>query len=340
MLFILGLFFFIEIFIGYFLFIKKSVYSNNNLATIQFIQKAQYKLNVYLANREIKKINLKLPKLNHYEYIFLKDLNETRDFKEYLITLYSSELMHLKKIAENTKIKMIYIPADKNVEYNNYFSNIFKKISNKLDIDFLNAYDVFGKFSPEEIYLRPYNGHLSRFANIRLAELINNSIPLDTISNQNRTQCKNIEGFFSRNSKETSFTIPHVPYVIETDSFGFRKTKKNFNINLSNILILGDSFTFGPFLSNQDTYPSILQRTIKNFNILNGGVSGFTIVDEKLLLEKNYKCLNPSLIILQVTDNDLLGLISVSYNNSHLSKNRIRQSVLEKKYIEYLNNNF
>ena len=53
------------------------------------------------------------------------------------------------------------------------------------------------------------------------------------------------------------------------------------------ILIAGDSFTFGPYLPFYDSYPSILQRKLINWNIINAGVSSFAIRSEANIIKKN-----------------------------------------------------
>jgi lysophospholipase L1-like esterase len=72
------------------------------------------------------------------------------------------------------------------------------------------------------------------------------------------------------------------------------------------ILCLGDSFTFGPYLANHDTYPGLLQQKYPDKEVINAGICGYTITDEVSLLKQRAKYCEPDIIIFQALDNDLM----------------------------------
>ena len=76
------------------------------------------------------------------------------------------------------------------------------------------------------------------------------------------------------------------------------------------IIALGDSFTFGPEMHQDDAYPARVNRILNHlneknkFSVLNFGVRGYSTVQELELLKENYKRVNPDLVLLQITLND------------------------------------
>jgi len=76
------------------------------------------------------------------------------------------------------------------------------------------------------------------------------------------------------------------------------------------IIALGDSFTFGPEMHQDDAYPARLERLLNciddrlQFTVLNFGVLGYSTVQEYQLLKKSYKSVKPDLVLLQITLND------------------------------------
>ncbi|WP_157635076.1 SGNH/GDSL hydrolase family protein [Vibrio rhizosphaerae] len=66
----------------------------------------------------------------------------------------------------------------------------------------------------------------------------------------------------------------HWPHVkVSIDENGYRNNDNN-GIDTHAILAVGDSFTFGDQVSNRDTWPSCLERSL-NKGITNAGVSGY-----------------------------------------------------------------
>ena len=107
--------------------------------------------------------------------------------------------------------------------------------------------------------------------------------------------------------------MPSMVYKVVTNSVGFRSNYEPDN-SLT-VIGYGDSYTFGPYLPNQHTWPDLLQnllrKELKNKGlkplVFNAGVAGSTIFHELEVLKGTHK-LNPDLIILQVLDNDIFGV--------------------------------
>ena len=105
---------------------------------------------------------------------------------------------------------------------------------------------------------------------------------------------------------------PHRPYHVQTNSDGLRNADEFDNEHDFVILAVGDSFTFGPYVPNEDTWPAQLERlldidlgTRSTAQVLNAGVSGYTIVDEYHYLYERGVKLEPDLVIIAFFPNDI-----------------------------------
>ena len=68
-----------------------------------------------------------------------------------------------------------------------------------------------------------------------------------------------------------------VPYKVFTDGNGYRYSgKKRKNID-KNIVFIGDSFTYGMGVKFKDSFPGIIEESLKKYEIYNLGVSGYGI---------------------------------------------------------------
>lgn len=106
--------------------------------------------------------------------------------------------------------------------------------------------------------------------------------------------------------------VPNLPYQVVTNNEGFRSFNPTNIKKLEGkirIIAVGDSFTFGPYVNNQDTYPIKLENYLKEKSIdtevLNAGVSGYTLQDEMSYLKDKGFHLKPDLIIIGVYQNDV-----------------------------------
>lgn len=106
----------------------------------------------------------------------------------------------------------------------------------------------------------------------------------------------------------------HRPYRVQTNSVGLRNTEEPSD-QAFRILAVGDSQTFGPFLSNEDTWPAWTEYYLRRgdgakgpVQVFNAGIVGYTIVDELGYLKDKGVAFKPQLVILAVFENDLVDL--------------------------------
>jgi lysophospholipase L1-like esterase len=75
------------------------------------------------------------------------------------------------------------------------------------------------------------------------------------------------------------------------------------------ILALGDSFTQGHSVRDEEAYPAVLEQTLKNsghnVNVINAGVPGYGIDQEYLYAKEIMQVVKPNLIIFNLNENDI-----------------------------------
>jgi lysophospholipase L1-like esterase len=106
----------------------------------------------------------------------------------------------------------------------------------------------------------------------------------------------------------------HRPYNVQTNSVGFRNTEEP-SASAFQILAVGDSQTFGPYLANEDTWPAWSEAYLAehyhnaaSVRVFNAGIAGYTILDELAYLREKGIHLKPNLVILGVVENDINDL--------------------------------
>ncbi len=111
----------------------------------------------------------------------------------------------------------------------------------------------------------------------------------------------NYEGYY--NFKEEINTSTY--YRI--NSFGLRDKEYNLTTDAYRILVLGDSFTFGVGVLEEETFPELIEEKLNNntkkFEVLNAGVNGFGTFEEGYKLNELLKY-KPDMIILAFYQND------------------------------------
>jgi len=101
---------------------------------------------------------------------------------------------------------------------------------------------------------------------------------------------------------------------VRTNAFGMRggEPAPNDTPGLIRILVLGDSFTFGFGVTEEETYPVVLMRTLNarlspsagRYEVLNLGVVGYTTRDESIQLRHLAPALQPKGVIIGYVLND------------------------------------
>lgn len=104
-----------------------------------------------------------------------------------------------------------------------------------------------------------------------------------------------------------------LPSEIRINRLGFRGRELSEERLPSSlrILALGDSYTFGDHVDTAEAWPSRLERVLAELQpgmaveVVNGGVNGFGILDETALWRKAGRRLDPDLVIVAFSPNDI-----------------------------------
>ena len=292
-------------------------YSRNHTFIIQHIYK---KLERSYMLYKGDKINKKLQS----EYIPLDVLfsNEGDILLNELMDTYEKYFAQLIKEINNVnaKFSILYIPTkydSANDMIRRICRNYFKDLSNKYNLNFIDITTEFSKYSNEQVFLLPADIHPSRFGNILIADKLKNYLDYH---NSYRSKHSFIErpkllGNLKPNYNDIWAQVETMPYNVTTNSQGLRMNYDlTFPKEKPRVLILGDSFTFGTYLHNHNTYPSLLQNRIESMEIINAGMNGYTIYMELDLFRERAKYIEPDIVILQVIDNDIWGLLTQKKN--------------------------
>tara|TARA_B100001057_G_scaffold494595_1_gene591505 strand:+ start:2476 stop:3531 length:1056 start_codon:yes stop_codon:yes gene_type:complete len=309
----------------------KHGHPNGRLASEWVIERVSKKIDRLIALKSAKSY----PRISD-ELIINPKSNVEKKLKFYLIKEYEKEFSNLVNFLNVRSIPLVilWIPTSKSKKINNFYENFFQDISEKNNLDFISM-KKFINMPSWSIFMEPYNGHLTRYANHLISEELNKLISKNDYRLRKSFKCKDIKGVWSSQTNEIWDVLPEVPYALTTDEYGFRQTSNlNYSKKKPSLLIAGDSFTFGPYLPFYDTYPSILQRKLSNWNIINAGVASFSIRSEANIIKKNLDCINPSLVILQVLDNDLTGTAIAEYNRYNYLDEIRTIPIIEKKYYD------
>lgn len=112
---------------------------------------------------------------------------------------------------------------------------------------------------------------------------------------------------------EPSQEFPGQKVKVSINQYGFRGEPVPSS-SANTILVLGDSYTFGVYVSDDETYPAVLNKLVQRRNdkwhVINGGyVGGFETDQQYVWLKKNIEKINPKMVVLGVfLGNDILGI--------------------------------
>lgn len=255
-------------------------------------------------------------------------------FRHYLLSKYEKTFQNFVNQASNdgAEILIFWTPTRKLLDKNLVYEAYFKQLAKKTNTHFVSMRNLLTE-KEEHVFMLPYDDHLTRYSNYLIADRLTSFINENITYKRKGFNCSNIGGNFKPNSSILWPVLPEVPYIMSTDEFGFRKTQLNsYDQNNYNILTLGPSFTFGPYLNFYDTYPSILSRYNENWNVINAGIAGIGLESSISILKKNSKCLNPAIVILQVLANDIKKSAVTEYNENNFLGEILDIPALEKMY--------
>lgn len=115
----------------------------------------------------------------------------------------------------------------------------------------------------------------------------------------------------------------HRGKVVSSNHLGLRDAEPGAKTR-PRILFLGDSFTWGWGITNEERYTERLQSKLPNMQVINAGITGFGTLQEVLLLKHYVDEIQPDYVVLQMYKNDFLD-------------NLTPDGVFPHPYIDHLN---
>jgi len=147
---------------------------------------------------------------------------------------------------------------------------------------------------------------------LRLTQLA----PTETLVYPDAAAWERNPGPFAPNQDFVDRFRPSLPHHIHVNSLGFRG--KDFEARKApgtyRILCVGDSYTFGDYVDDDDTFPAGLEKRLRQaspgtpIEVVNAGVNGYTITDEAGLVQEKGLSLEPDEILVAFVLNDLADL--------------------------------
>lgn len=213
----------------------------------------------------------------------------------------------------------------------------FSQLAEKYGVEFLDVIDALSLYPEQTVTLLPKDGHLSRFGNKIVVEKLSEYLDKHSAHRahfQFASKPKRFGDLSPGDNSVWQYSL-QMPYRVIVNKQGLRMDYDlKFPKEKQRVLVLGDSHTFGPYLDNHDTYSGLLGEKYPDKEIINAGISGYTITDEVSLFLERAKYTEPDITVLQVADNDLLGLFYFKKNEFDRKKQSEEPSKVE---IDFLN---
>jgi len=127
-----------------------------------------------------------------------------------------------------------------------------------------------------------------------------------------------IPGMYSPGQRLTVRQIRELPYEMSVNSLGFRG--EDFPVRKPaeeiRIVVIGDSIVVGEFVDDQETLPAQLEaqlrRNCPRVRVVNAGLSGSSL-DGQLHVARRTMAIEPDLVVLVYSENDVAGLDGTPY---------------------------
>lgn len=256
---------------------------------------------------------------------------------------YEKHFALLASTAEQaeTKLVVLYLPSRilsdpedvSAAACRGFYSDLCKKYG----VDFLDFTACLNRHPEDRVTLSPQNAHLSRFGNQLVAGAL--AVSLDRFKDCRSSKVyrgkPGVCGRYEPGDDYVASEDTALPYRVVVNRQGFRM-QRDLDIPKTRrrVLILGDSFTYGPYLHNHDTYPALLQAVRPDLEIVNAGAAGFSIPDEASMFVERAQYIAPDITVLQVLDNDVDDFFYFVRNQFDRKCRTHRPTTLEQAFLD------
>ena len=233
--------------------------------------------------------------------------------REYM-TLYEQDLVRLRDAVRevDARLLVLYVPsADEGWEaIRPTCRTFFRDVTARNGVDFLDLTERLDAEPAETWTLLPEDYHLSRYGHYLVARELGRYLDGHVGGFRSGHRFAERPALLGDLRPDNHRLLEHkIPYRIDTSRQGLRMSYElAFPKARQRVLLLGDSFTYGSYVHNHDTFAAILDRQDPDRELVNAGVIGYTLADELALFEERARYVEPDVVVLQVLDNDLHGM--------------------------------
>lgn len=154
----------------------------------------------------------------------------------------------------------------------------------------------------------------------------------------NSEEFARVPGIFAPGQRVYDRTISSLRFRVSIDSLGFRGRDypRARPAGELRVLLVGDSFTYGDFVDDDQTLPAQVERSLRascgSVTVINAGLGGATITEEGPLAQRAL-AVSPGLVLLVFFENDVADLLRspsrwAQMANHRRAKSRFPLSVL------------
>lgn len=220
-----------------------------------------------------------------------------------------------------------------------------RSLCQQYDVAFVDFSDLFIGKEATEITHMPKDGHLNekgaQLVASRMAEIIRRYGDHRATVNYPPSERPLLMGELEPDQDRIATGGVGIPYQLVTNSAGLRMEREvRFDSTGQRVLLMGDSGFYFPFVDNSETPRAILQRQFPEKEILNVANWGYTLTDYIWQWEERAKYLEPDLVLLQSTGDDIADLYFTHQRRFSRERNarNFAPAPIEKAFYEYLEN--
>lgn len=153
--------------------------------------------------------------------------------------------------------------------------------------------------------------------------------PAKGLHTVNQAEFDAVPGLFSPGQSLIDWRHRSLPHRVTINSLGYRSPEfpREKPHGEFRILVIGDSFTYGDFVDDENTLPALLEgemlRACSNVRVVNAGVGGTTVVSHAAMAARG-GVIDPDLVLLMFYENDVADLMDPLW--PQLESNRKRKS--------------
>ena len=159
---------------------------------------------------------------------------------------------------------------------------------------------------------------------------LSNAVPSSSLHTATTQEFDQVPGIFAPDQKALLQQVSGLPHHVRINSLGYRGA--DFPLKKPTdelrVVLLGDSFTFGEHVNDDDTLPRRLETALGSecggIRVVNAGVGGTTISDQIYIAERSL-AIDPDLTVLVFYENDVINLAGPRMWDE-LAANRARKS--------------